>query len=152
LGGDAADSDFGATSVDHQLQGLADRLQVVRALRHMHVAWRADHLGFDDDLVLGQVVGGVCADSHVSTMIIGCRTMPSPDFRIWWGKLLRKPFRRTRAERIGKPKSTPHDPFGHRPQQPQIPFIDLHPAHLPEKTCVGVRADGWRGIAPLCSR
>jgi hypothetical protein len=52
-GGDAADFDFGLAEADQQAQGLARRPQVVPALRKMHVAQRASHLGFDDDLVLG---------------------------------------------------------------------------------------------------
>jgi hypothetical protein len=31
----------------------------------MHVAQRADHIEFDDDLVLDQEVGGIFADDHV---------------------------------------------------------------------------------------
>jgi hypothetical protein len=43
------------------------------------------------------------------------------------------------TERIGNPESTSDDPFGHRLQQPRIPFIHLHPLHpsaSPSSICI----------------
>jgi hypothetical protein len=62
---DAADFDFGPAEIDQQAEGLASRPQVIPVLRDMHVTQRANHLGFDDDLVLDQEVGGKFANNHL---------------------------------------------------------------------------------------
>jgi hypothetical protein len=46
-------------------RAFARRPQVIPALRDMHVTQRADHLEFDDDLVLDDHVGGIIANDHV---------------------------------------------------------------------------------------
>jgi hypothetical protein len=100
----------------------------------MHVAQRADHLEFDDDLVLDQEVSGKFANDHVVvkdhdfSLLDGAE----PTLSHFVGKgILIDLFNEPMTERIGNPESAPDDPLGHRQQQPCIPFIHLHPAHPP---------------------
>jgi hypothetical protein len=78
---------LGPAEVDQQAQRLARHLQVIPALREMQVAQRADHLEFDDDLVLDQEVGGIFANNHVvikdddSPLLDG-----APHLRISWAR------------------------------------------------------------------
>jgi hypothetical protein len=79
----------------------------------MDVARHADHLEFDDDLVLDRW------------------TMLSPHFRISWARAFGTLFNEPMTERIGNPERTQDDAPGHRLQPPRIPSINLHPLHPP---------------------
>jgi hypothetical protein len=114
--------------------GLAGRPQVVPALRELHVAQRGDNLAFDDDLVLDDQVGGIFADDHVVAKDHDSPLLDDAEPRL--SRLVGKGvlvdlFNEPMTERIGDPERSADDPPSHRPQQPRIPFIHLHPAHPP---------------------
>jgi hypothetical protein len=98
----------------------------------MPVAQRADHLEFDDDLVLDQEVGGLFANDHVvikdddSPLLDDAE--PALAHLVSQGVLVNL-FNEPLTERIGNPESVPNDPLGHRLQQQRIPAIHLHPIH-----------------------
>jgi hypothetical protein len=100
----------------------------------LEVAQRPDPLEFDDDLILDQEVGDKFANNHVLL-----KDHDSPllhDTEPAFPHHVRKSvpidrFNEPMTKRIGNPKSTPNDPFGHRLQRPRIPFIHLHPANPP---------------------
>jgi hypothetical protein len=130
---------FGPAEVDQQTQELTCCPQVVPALRAMHAAQRADHLEFDDDLVLDQETGGIFANDYVvvkgddSKLPDGAESSLSHlEGKGIFGKLFNEPM----TERMGNPERTSDDPLGHRLQQPRIPFIRL--TNLPWRPCRGL--------------
>jgi hypothetical protein len=85
----------------------------------MLVAQAADHLAFNDDLVLAQEVGGIFANDYViakdddSLLLDGAEAgLPHLVGKGIFGKLFNEP----KTERIGSLKGTPNDPLGHRQQ------------------------------------
>jgi hypothetical protein len=113
---------------------LGCRPQVVPALSDMHIAQRAGHFEFGDDLVLDQEAGDLFANDQAVVKDTDSpllnRTEPALSQLVGKG-MSGKPFNEPTSERIGNPESTQNDPSGHRLQQPRIPFIHLHPAHPP---------------------
>jgi hypothetical protein len=120
-----ADFDFGPAETDPQAEGLARRPRVVSALRDMPIAQRSDHLAFDDDQVLDNHGG---EKNHASPLLDDAE--PGLSHLVANGvpvDICNEPM----VWRIGNPESTEGAPPGHRPDQPRIPFIHLHPAHPP---------------------
>jgi hypothetical protein len=75
----------------------------------MYVAQRADHLGFDDNLVLDQEVGSEFVNDHAVVKDADSplldRAEPAPSHFVGqgiFGKLFNEPM----TERIGNPEST----------------------------------------------
>jgi hypothetical protein len=83
----------------------------------MHVAQRADHLEFEDDLVLDQEVGGKFANDNVvvedtdSALLDGAE--PALSDLVGKGVVVDL-FNEPMTERIGDPESASDDPLGDR--------------------------------------
>jgi hypothetical protein len=89
----------------------------------MHVVQRGDDFEFDDKLVLGQQASGLFAYDYVvvkddhSPLRDGAEPALSHFVaKGIFGNLFNDPM----TEHIGNPESAPHDPLGHRRQQPGV--------------------------------
>jgi hypothetical protein len=92
----------------------------------MHTGQCADHLEFDDDLILDQQFSDIFANDHVVMKYADSPLLDNaePALSHLMGKGILTGFlNEPMTQRIGTLESTPNDPLGHRRQRPRIPFI-----------------------------
>jgi hypothetical protein len=101
---------------------------------HTEIRIRPDDLEFDDNLVLDQQFGGEFANDHA---VVKDNASPLPNrAEPALSHLVAKGIFGTfstipRPSALAPLKALPMRPFGHRRQQPRIPFISTYPANPP---------------------